>query len=201
MKYAKSIMALVAVGVSALVTSCEDSKSYAELLADENKATNLFLVNQRVEMSIPADTVFETGINAPYYQLDEEGNVFMQVLDPGTPGNKVEYDELIYFRFMRYSLYNYIWDGKTPNTSGYYGSFTEGDGNDNNMTTVNTSFRFGNTSSQSSTQWGDGIQMPLIFLPIDCNVNIVIKSQYGLTSEQGNVIPYLYSIRYFKPQT
>lgn len=194
-------MALVAVGVSALFTSCEDSKSYAELLADENKATNLFLVNQRVEMSIPADTVFETGINAPYYQLDEEGNVFMQVLDPGTPGNKVEYDELIYFRFMRYSLYSYIWDGKTPNTSGYYGTFTESDGNDNNMTTVNTSFRFGNTSSQSTTQWGDGIQMPLIFLPIDCNVNIVIKSQYGLTSEQGNVIPYLYSIRYFKPQT
>lgn len=201
MRYAKIIMALAALGVSALITSCDDSKSYADLLANENKATNLFLVNQRVVMSVPSDTVFETGINAPYYQLDEEGNVFMQVLNPGTPGNKVELDELIYFRFMRYSLFSYYWDGKTPNTAGYFGTFTDGDGNDSNMTTTNTSFRFGNTTSASTTQWGEGIQMPLLYLPIDCTVNIVIKSQYGLTSEQSVVTPYLYNIRYFKPQT
>lgn len=201
MRYTTTFMALAALGASVWLTSCEDSKSYAELLADENKATNLFLVNQRVELSIPADTVFQTGINAPYYQLDEEGNVFMQVLNPGTPGNKAEIDQLIYFRFMRYSLYNYSWDGTTPNTAGYYGTFTGGEGNDSNMTSADTSFRFGNTTSSSSTQWGEGIQMPLIYLPIDCEVNIVIKSQYGLYSEQANVIPFFYSIRYFKPQT
>lgn len=201
MRYPKFILAMAAAATSMWITSCEDSKSYAELLSDENKATNLFLVNQRVEMNIPADTVFLTGINAPYYQLDEEGNVFMQVINPGTPGNMAEADQLIYFRFMRYSLYNYTWDGTEPNTSGYYGTFSSGEGNDSNMTSADTSFRFGNTTSSNTTQWGDGIQMPLLYLPIDCEVNLVIKSQYGLYSEQANVIPFLYSIRYFKPQT
>lgn len=185
----------------ALLTSCEDTKSYAELLDNENKATNSFLVNQRVVLSVPADSVFESGINAPYYQIDDEGNVFMQVINPGTKGNKAQTDDLIYFRFMRYSLYNYSWDGTTPNTKGYFGTFENGEGNDSDLTAGNTSFRFNNTSAQSSIQWGQGIQMPLNFLPVDCEVNIVVKSQMGPSSEQGSVIPYFYNLRYFKPQT
>ena len=41
-------------------SSCSDSKSYAEQLADERVATNLFLSQQRVVNEIPADTIFET---------------------------------------------------------------------------------------------------------------------------------------------
>lgn len=61
-------------------------------------------------------------------------------------------------------------------------------------------FRFGNYSLQSSAQYGSGIQLPLSYLGIDCEVNIVIKSQYGFTSEMTNVVPYLYNVRYFKSQ-
>ena len=39
-------------------SSCSDSKSYAEQLADERVATNLFLSQQRVVNEIPADTIF-----------------------------------------------------------------------------------------------------------------------------------------------
>ena len=41
-----------------LTSSCDDSKSYAELLADENKAVNDFLVRHHVVNRIPADSVF-----------------------------------------------------------------------------------------------------------------------------------------------
>ena len=34
----------------------------------------------------------------------------------------------------------------------------------------------------------------------DCEVNLVIKSQYGIASEISNVVPYLYNVRYFKSQ-
>ena len=81
--------------IPVILSGCDDKKSYAELLTDENQAVNVFLSNQNVITSIPADSVFEAGPDAPYYQLDDEGNLYMQVLDAGDPDNKVRNDELV----------------------------------------------------------------------------------------------------------
>ena len=51
----------------ALFASCKDSKSYSELLDDEEKSINSFLAHQKVLKQIPADTVYQTGADAPYY--------------------------------------------------------------------------------------------------------------------------------------
>ena len=123
-------------------------------------------------------------------EVRRNGNVYMQVLSEGTKDNMAEDDQLIYFRFTRYNLYEYA-DGKLG----------PGSGNDTDLTYGSASFRFGNTTSQSSYQWGSGLQMPLRYLPIDCEVNLVIKSQAGLYNEISNVQPFLYKVRYFKPQT
>lgn len=181
---ASALAAALSLGAS----SCSDSKTYAELLADENHYVNSFLADQRVINSIPADTVFEYGEDAPFYRLDEDGNLYMQVIDPGTPGEKVSYNDLVYFRFTRYNIATYA--------DGVFGS---SDGNDA-VLGGNLSFRYGNFELNSSYSYGSGIQTPLQFLPIDAQVNIVIKSQYGMPSEMSNVIPYLYSIRYFRPK-
>lgn len=88
-----------------------------------------------------------------------------------------------------------IWPTITSTASG-----PEGEGNAADMEYNPMYFRFGNYSLQSSAQYGSGIQLPLSYLGIDCEVNIVIKSQYGFTSEMTNVVPYLYNVRYFKSQ-
>ena len=186
--FRKIAFAAAAMAVLAL-TSCEDTKSYAELLNDETHYVNAYLANQRVVDEVPADTVFEVGENAPYYRLDEDGNLYMQVLNAGTPGNKVKADELIYFRFTRYSLYNYKG-----------GELTGGIGNENDLSFNNTSFRYGNYQLQSSSQWGSGIQYPLALLPVDCEVNLIVKSQLGITNEIAEVVPYVYHIRYYRPK-
>ena len=89
----------------ALFASCKDSKSYSELLDDEEKSINSFLAHQKVLKQIPADTVFQTGADAPYYQIDDNGNVYMQVLKAGDrTNNRAQEGETIYFRFGRISI-------------------------------------------------------------------------------------------------
>lgn len=171
------------------LASCENGRSYADLLNDESKSVNRFLVTQHVIGSVPADSVFETGESAPYYQLDDEGNIYMQVITIGD-GPKVEDGQRVYFRFLRYNLKYF------QNTEEWWSS--AGEGNMNDLSQANTYFLFNNYQLPSSSSWGSGIQMPLNYLPYGSEVNIVIKSQYGITSETSNVTPYLYHIRYYE---
>lgn len=183
----KTFLSTLTLAASMLaLTACSDSESYADLLNKENQSVNNFLADHRVELSIPADTVFETGENAPYYRLDEDGQLYMQVLDAGTKDNMVKNDEQIYFRYTRYGLESYV-DGKLPQGGG------------NNLTLSPCWFRYGNFQIKGSYQWGQGIQVPLRYLPVDCHVNIIIKSQKGFVDEQTNVLPYLYDITYSRP--
>ncbi len=189
-KYSAIILAsLAAMLLGVALQSCNDSKSYAELLTDENKEVNYFLSQHRVIDEIPADSVFETGPDAPYYKMDNEGNVYMQVLDKGSSERPI-LNARVYFRYMRYNLYNYVVGGDN----------NVGSGNADNVGYTPTFFLLGNMSVQQSTQYGTGIQVPMYFLGYDAKVNLVVKSQQGATSEVANVIPYLYTISYFKSQ-
>ncbi len=172
------------------LSSCSDSKSYAEMLTDENHAVNTFLSQQRVIDKIPtANTVFEVGENAPYYRLDTEGNVYMQVLSLGDD-EKVEDEARVYFRYTRYNLFYY--------TVGADNTLI-GAGNSDDMTSLSTFFIFGNETISESTQYGTGIQLPLKYLGYNSRVNIVIKSQAGSQADMSYVTPYLYTISYYKP--
>lgn len=178
------LIAIVALGI----VSCSDNKSYAELLTDETKNVNAFLANQKVINEIPEDSIFEAGEDAPYYRIDETGNIYMQVVKYGTQ-EKAEDDQQVYFRYTRYNLSQY---------NAATGELPEGMGNSEDLEYEPTWFRFKNFTLTSSSQYGAGIQMPLYFLPLGSEANVVIKSQYGMTSEISYVTPFLYNIRYYK---
>lgn len=187
LKTTRHIYLLIISAISLLVVSCESGRSYAELLQTENQAVNRFLADQKVVADIPADSVFEVGPDAPYYQIDSEGNVYMQVLAVGS-GDDVKDDQLVYFRFLRYNLNFY---------SGSLSALTP-EGNENDLTQAPTSFRYQNFTLPSSSEWGSGLQLPLTFLKkLNCEVNVVVKSQYGWSSEISYVQPYLYHVRYY----
>lgn len=174
--------------VAAIVaTACEDTTSYAELLEEQDKYVNNFLADQQVILEVPEDNAFITGPDAPYYAIDEDHRLYMQVLDAGTKDNMVSDDEQIYFRYTRYALASYS-NGKLPTGSG------------NNITLSPAWFRYGNYQLSSSYNWGVGVQMPLEFLPIDCEVNLVVKAEMGFTSEQTEVQPYLFRLTYQRKQ-
>ena len=193
MKTSKSlIIAFIAAMAGIILNSCNDGKSYSELLTDETKSVNTFLARQHVITSIPADSVFEVGPDAPYYQLDEEASVYMQVLSTGDTSERVKDDQLVYFYFTRYNLHAFAQTGSLDDAGGW--------GNSDDLAVGSASFRFNNYSLSTSSQWGSALQMPLQFpsLGLGCEVNLVVKSQYGLTSEIAQVMPFLYNVRYFR---
>lgn len=190
LKHCGAALAIATLGVTAM--SCDDGKSYAELLTDETHAVNSFLANHRVQLGIPEYDEIETGADAPFYRLDEEGNVYMQVLSKGNKDMMIKDDDLVYFRFTRNSLFLYdVATGEFPE---------DGWGNSEDLTVGSASFRYNNYTLTSSSQWGSGLQLPLSVLGLGCRVNLVIKSQYGLSNEISQVVPfYYYDVRYFPP--
>ena len=171
-----------------LLSACNNDQSYADRLNEERNAVNSYLANHRVVMSIPEDTVFEVGEDAPFYRIDVDGNVYMQVLKAGDRiHDKAKTSEPIYFRYSRYNLATWYADGTWTITSG----------NEDAMDAASCSFNYGDYTLPSSSQWGYGLQYPLMFLGVECEVNLVVKSQYGFTSEISYVTPFFFHVRYF----
>lgn len=186
------ILAPAAFAILALssLTSCDHSKSYSELLRDEEKAVNAFLAQRQVELQIPGDSIsFKTGEDAPFYKLDEDGYVYMQVIDKGDMNDRVEAEDVVYFRFSRQNI-NMIYQGEDAPV----------EGNANDVSYGSTYFLYQNTTLSNSTSWGTGIQMPLRFFGYGCEVNLVLKSYYGFAADQTYCIPYIINVKYFKPE-
>ena len=185
----RNIILLMLPALLALMASCKDSKSYSELLDDEEKSVNAFLANQKVLRTIPADTVFQTGADAPYYQIDDDGNIYMQVLKAGyRKANSAKEGETIYFRFGRISINRWS-AGYDDAPSGNFGDLSLG----------STSFKYSaEEANYDYTSYGYGVVLPLAFVGIDSEINLLVKSRKGPYSEIADVVPYLYNIRYFR---
>lgn len=185
----KKLFLLTGIAAVVLCSSCNNNESYTDKLNSERYATNAYLSQFKIINKIPDDTVFQTGANAPFYKLDADGDVYMQVLRAGSKATKPNTSQTVYFRYKRYDLTNWY-------TSGTW----ESEGNDSEMSLASSYFLFNDMSLPVSSQWGYGLQMPLMFLGIDSEVNLVVKSQYGITDEISYVMPFLYHVRYFKSQ-
>lgn len=181
--------------VSLMISSCDNTKSYSDLLKNEQKVSNWFLAQHTVCNEIPSDSVFLTGPDAPYYKMDPDGYIYMQVLkaddvkDRKIPAS----GDQVYFTYTRYNIET-MYNSNTLTVSG------EGNQEDFLNSVGNTYFLFNNYSVSSSSQYGSGIQTPVSYLGYNSEVNILLKSYYGFSSENTTCIPYLVNTRYFKAE-
>lgn len=189
MKNKKLSYILAGISVIPLFTSCEDTKSYSDLLKEEEQAVNWYLANQTIVPYIPADSVFITGSSAPFYKMDEDGYVYMQIVEQGDMTNRPQKGQTVYFRFK----YKDIKDL-------YNGIGSEWIGNGDNLEINSSSLVYGNTVLTSTVNLGEGLQVPLGYVGYNSEVNLVIKSPMGLTSTQTECIPRLYNMKYFKAE-
>ncbi|MBD5356650.1 MAG: DUF4827 domain-containing protein [Bacteroides sp.] len=191
-------LALAGMGFALMgFASCSESQSYSELLTEENHAVNWYLASQKVENNIPADSIsFIVGEDAPFYKLDDDGYVYMQVISKGNMEDRVKSGDIVYFRFNKLNL-KYLYLGEDPEWFGNATDLSTAMGtNEPNY----TRFIYENQYLSSSTKWGTGIQMPLKFFGYDCEVNLVLRSYYGFLEDQTTCLPYLINLRYFKPE-
>ena len=187
----KISMALVAL-LGLFMSSCEDTQSYSDLLKEEQKVSNWFLAQHRVCNEIPADSVFETGPNAPFYKIDPDGYIYMQVIRKGD-GNIPATGDQVYFTFTRYNIQT-MYNSNTLDVPGV------GNQDDFQQSVGETYFIYDNFRVSSSAQFGQGIQRPISYLGYNSEVNILLKSYYGFQSENTTCIPYLVNTRYFKAE-
>ena len=175
--------------LSGFAVSCEKGESYADLLKKEERAVNWYLSGESVDTEIPADSVFISGDDAPFYKMDEDGSVYMKVLDSGNPDDKPQNGDRVYFRYSRMNLRN-LYEADVEQWIGNSSDLT--------ATTASTSFIFGNYMLPSSSQYGTGIQLPLNYLGYDSRVRLILKAQSGFLSEQSQCLPFVVDVRYFK---
>ena len=187
LKFKFVLLSLVA--VVCCTSSCSDNKSYAEQLADERVAVNLFLAGKKVINEILADSILQTGKDATYYRIDENGNVYLQVISNTGLDQRPKTDELIYFRYMRFNIVDWCVNGEDDITLV---------GNMNDMNNPTTYFLYDNYSVDVSSQYGEGIQLPLKFVGMGSEVNVIIRSQVGISDEIADVQPYHWHIRYYR---
>lgn len=189
----KQIILLAGVLAVLLAGGCSKTESYSDLLRDEERACNWFLAQHRVEMEVPEDSVFLTGKDAPYYRMDEDGTVYMQVISAGDMENRPVEGDRIYFRFMRQNI-------STMYTEGTLNVAASGNMDNFNNALGSTSFFLGNTTYPNTTQYGTGIQIPMKYLGYNAEVNLVLKSYSGFVTESSTCIPYLLNLKYYQPE-
>lgn len=188
-----SLLAMISV-------SCSKTQSYSELLKEEEHACNWYLAQKNISLDIPEDykTMITSGTlkpdgtpygdDAPFYKLDEEGYVYMQIVSADFSVMAAEGD-LVYFRYVQESIKDL-----------YEGINSVPEGNGDYLPNGATSFVYKNNYLSSTSAWGTGIQMPLQYVGYNSEVNLVLKSYYGFTDRQTYCIPYIINLKYFKPE-
>lgn len=189
----KSLIGVPALAILIGMSSCEKTQSYSELLRDEEKAVNWFLSGKNVILNLPEDsadfiTCEDMGDDAPFYKLDDDGYVYMQVVSANLD-DMVDEGDLVYFRFARENI-SYMYQEIEQTAAG----------NSDYLAYGSTSFVYKNTTLSSTTTWGTGVQMPLQYVGYNSEVNLVLRSYYGFAEEQSTCVPYLINLRYFKPE-
>lgn len=170
---------------SGTITVTQNPCTLDDLKKTEQRAMKRYLSKFDVVDKLPAISDIRVGSVAPFYKLDAEGTVYMQVVSMGTSPAATR-GEKVHFRFIRYSLLYYLENGFLP----------EGQGNANDLTASPAFIEVG-SDAPATTQWGTAIQMPLLLgLPLGSEVNLVVASSAGFTPEIASVIPYRYNLRY-----
>ncbi len=180
--------------------ACDDTKTYAEMLEDEDNAIEAFIRDSNITVITQSQFYAQDSTTAPakneFVQL--ASGVYMQILDKGVEdkSDTVKNNDIILVRFSEYDVLNkytsysnldivYMVDEfrYVVTSSSIAGIFTGG----NYMYS---------TSSSVNTAVPAGWLVPLEYVRNKAHVKLIVPSKMGGNVGMQNVIPYYYDIKY-----
>lgn len=180
--------------------ACDDTKTYAEMLEDEDNAIEAFIRDSNITVISQSQFHAQDSIT----NLDKNefvqlaSGVYMQILDKGVEdkSDTVKNNDVILVRFSEYDVLNkytsysnldivYMVDEfrYVVTSSSIAGIFTGG----NYMYS---------TSSSVNTAVPAGWLVPLEYVRNKAHVKLIVPSKMGGNVGMQNVIPYYYDIKY-----
>lgn len=180
--------------------ACDDTKTYAEMLEDEDRAIEAFVRDSNITVISQSqfyaqDSVTDITKNE-FVQL--ASGVYMQILDKGVEdkADTVKNNDIILVRFSEYDMLNkytsysnldivYTVDEfrYVVTSSSIAGIFTGGNYMYSSSSSVNTAVPAG---------W----LVPLEYVRNKAHVKLIVPSKMGGNVGMQNVIPYYYDIKY-----
>ncbi len=180
--------------------ACDDTKTYAEMLEDEDNAIEAFIRDSNITVITQSQFYAQDSTTDPakneFVQL--ASGVYMQILDKGVEdkSDTVKNNDIILVRFSEYDVLNkytsysnldivYMVDEfrYVVTSSSIAGIFTGG----NYMYS---------TSSSVNTAVPAGWLVPLEYVRNKAHVKLIVPSKMGGNVGMQNVIPYYYDIKY-----
>ncbi len=190
---------LLAVGFS--FQACDDTKTYAEMLEEEDAAIANFIKKEGIKVISQTeffdnDSVTDVEKNE-FVQLTS--GVYMQIVDKGSdnPADTVRNNEVILVRFMEYSLLDQ--DTTLSNLSSPYWveefRYTATSSSIAGIFNTNSSLLY---SWYGSTAVPAGWLVPMPYIRDRAHVRLIIPSKMGHYSAMQNVYPFYYDIKKYQ---
>ena len=176
--------------------ACDDTKTYAEMKEDEDKAIDAFIRDSSI--TVISQSEFFAQDSTTNLERNEfvqlASGVYMQIVDRGIEGDTVKNNDEIIVRFTEYNILdNYL----TYSNLG--------------APTIVDSFRYTESSSSiagifmgesyysyifGSTAVPAGWLVPWDYICNRAHVKLIIPSDMGSSTAMSAVVPYYYDIRY-----
>lgn len=195
------------VAIGALIQSCSDSKTYAEMLEDERRAIGDYINKHNIQVisveEFEKDTITRCWPDYPdknEYVLFSNG-VYMQIVNRGE-GDTIKNRDEVLVRFLEYDIINkdttvasnYNLDGRVD--SFYYtedGSSAGGKFVDSWLKYV-YEYYYGTATTTVPSGW----LLPIRYIKDRARVKLIIPSKMGHAYASQAVYPYFYDIRRYQ---
>ena len=196
------LMTLVGFVCAAMTISGEDSKSYAEKLADEKAAIKYFINEQKISaididedkealyykqrsFNKPENIHFELG---QWYRMTNRENMYMQIVSYGDtdimfgkPEGQLSMENVVLIRYD--SCYNLLTYNDLSSSSVT---------NDNNNLAVNYAWIINPWVYGYTSTYGVGLDFPIPYIGHGGKVRLIVPSKVGMSADISNVVPYYY---------
>ncbi len=187
------LFCLFLLGLSAAFQACDNTKTYAEMLEDEDNAiadfirdSNIVVISQSTFYAQDSMTNVERN---EYVRLASD--VYMQIVDKGSGDSVVNNDEVL-VRFTEYSLLDDTTTLSNVDAVGIVDRFRY----TSSSSSIAASFLDGYMLTYYGSQVPAGWLVPLVYVRDRAHVKLIVPSKMGHQTAMQSVYPYFYDIKY-----